>query len=93
MLNQLVGATEEAVDREWRKLRNPFAWIKGGLLLVIRLPFMLVAASGFDVAKIEDHVLAKVFKLVEILAIIYLLLRFGADAEFVREMLGRLLGR
>ena len=48
---------------------------------------MLIEASGFDISKVEDHFLAKVFKLFEIGIIIYILIYFGINKEQLSQFL------
>jgi hypothetical protein len=42
---------------------------------------MIIEATGFDVSKVEDHFLAKLFKLIEVIVIFYVLIRLGAGKE------------
>lgn len=80
-----IHATESAcegrVEVEFRKLFNPLAWMKALFIMIIRIPFSIVSASGFDVSKFEDHFLAKLFKLAEAIALIYILFRLGVEKE------------
>jgi hypothetical protein len=69
-LNQTIGACEERVVKEWRRLWNPLNWVIEAIAFVIRIPFLIFEAAGFDSSKVEDHFLSKVFKLVEIVAIL-----------------------
>jgi hypothetical protein len=66
----LFDNTEQAIgtyERECRRLRykifNPFYW--AGLLIVeiLRLPFKLLGAAGFNAAKAENSLPGKMFKL------------------------------
>jgi hypothetical protein len=84
-LTQTVGECETQLSIERRRLLNPFYWVKEAFIAIIRIPFMLVEASGFDVGKVEDHFLAKAFKLVEIVAIVYILLHFGIGKDEIRQ--------
>jgi len=80
-INQTIGACEEQIEIEWRHLKNPLYWIKAALIFVLRIPFMIIEATGFDVSKVEDHFLAKLFKLIEVIIIFYVLIRLGAGKE------------
>jgi len=86
-LNQTIGECEARVMAEFRHLINPLYWIKELLVFIIRIPFILIEASGFDVSKVEDHLLAKVFKLIEIGAIIYILVRLGLTKDQLQQAL------
>ena len=87
VLNQTIGECEARVALELRHLINPLYWIKELLVLVIRIPFLLVEASGFDVSKVEDRFLAKAFKLFEIAAIVYILVRLGLTQQDLKDFL------
>ena len=89
-INQTLGESEARVARERGRLINPFYWIKEGLVFIIRIPFMLFNASGFDVTKIEDHFISKVFKLAEVIAIAYILVRLGMTTEQISKLLDKL---
>jgi hypothetical protein len=86
-LNQTLGECEARVALELRHLINPLYWIKELLVFIIRIPFLLVEASGFDVGKVEDHFLAKAFKLVEIAVIVYILVRLGLTQQDLKDFL------
>lgn len=83
-LNRTIGAAEERVSVEFRRLINPLYWLKEGLKLVLRIPFMLIEATGFNVAKIEDHLWGRLFKVAEILLLVYLAARFGLDLDLLK---------
>ena len=56
-------------------------------MFVIRIPFLIVQTSGFDVSKVEDHFLSKLFKFIEIIIILYILWRLGIEKESLRQIL------
>lgn len=89
-MNQTIGECEAQVTREFWRLINPIYWIKEIIVLIIRIPFIIVQASGFDVSKIEDHFFAKAFKLFEVIAIIYILIRLGMEKESIKDILLKL---
>lgn len=86
-MNMIEGACESRTEAEWRRLLNPLNWLKGILAFILRIPFMFIEATGFDVHKVEDHLFAKLFKLAEIILIIYIFLRFGLGREGLIEIL------
>lgn len=92
-LNQAVGECEAEVHAEFLHLINPLYWIKAALVFVIRIPFMLIELSGFDVSKVEDHFLARLFKLLEIVGIIVFLLWLGLSIEEIMQAIMTLFGR
>jgi len=87
-LNQTIGAYEERVVRERRRLWNPLIWIIEAIAFVIRIPFLILETAGFDRGKIEDHFLAKIFMLAEFLAIVILL---GLKRAEILDLLKKLL--
>jgi hypothetical protein len=80
-MNMIEGACETRVETEWKRLLNPLNWIKYGLGFILRIPFMLIEATGFDVGKVEDHLFAKLFKVAEVVLLIYILLRLGLGRD------------
>jgi len=81
------------VERERRYLRNPLNWVKEALVFVLRIPFLLVKATGFDVAKVEDELWAKLFKLLYLLALIYIALRLGVAKAGIADFLKSLFAK
>lgn len=73
-IDQTIGACEDQLGIEVRRLLNPLYWVKELIVAIIRIPFLLIEASGFDTSKIEDHLFARLFKLLEIIALIYIAL-------------------
>jgi hypothetical protein len=49
---QLEGAAADELSSEKHRLLNPLNWIKESLVFVIRIPFMIIDASGFHVSKV-----------------------------------------
>ena len=90
-LMQIEGACEEQEKKAFRKLINPLCWIRDLFLLIIRLPFILVSLSGFNVSKVEDHFLGKAFKLLEVVFIVLALLELGVSKEKLIEFLANIL--
>ena len=74
-IDQAIGACELRVRSEYRNLFNPFHWIFLSFKSIIRLPFIIIQTSGFDVSKVEDHFLGKFFKLAEAAFIFFVLYR------------------
>jgi len=89
-MNQTLGQLAEDEKREFRRLINPAWWV---FEVVIRIPFLLISLSGFDVNKVEDHLLAKVFKLAEIAFIVFVLLRLGFERTRILDVVGGLMGK
>lgn len=88
-LNQTIGACESQIDEEFWKLLNPINWVKELLKWILRIPFMLIELSGFDVEKVEDHFLGKLFKIIEVVVIVWALYGLGVQrtelATFVKD--------
>jgi hypothetical protein len=87
-LNKLIGQLDGKIEFEFRKVINPFFWF--GLLIekIVRTPFWLLSKTGFEISKIEDHFLGKLFKLIEILALLYISLRLGLPEDWIKTLLG-----
>ncbi|MGB8656298.1 MAG: hypothetical protein WCE90_00755 [Candidatus Zixiibacteriota bacterium] len=90
-INNTIGACEKTVKREYRNLFNPFHWLGSLLVFILRIPFMIIAASGFSVEKVEDHFWGKLFKLIEIIVILYILFKLGFSRSELRDFISRLL--
>jgi hypothetical protein len=76
-INQVVGILEYKEAQEYRKLRNPRYWLTQAFIFVVRLPYTILKISGFDVNKIQDHLFARLFQLIYVIALILLLTWFG----------------
>ena len=92
-MNQTLGQLAEDEKREFRRLINPAWWVFEVLRFVIRIPFLLISLSGFDVNKVEVQLLAKVFKLAEIAFIVFVLLRLGFERTRILDVVGGLMGK
>jgi hypothetical protein len=92
-LNALIGKCEEWVETTRHRLLNPFFWLTEALAFVLRIPFRLIEMTGFDVGKVEDHLIGKLFMLLELGILIWLLLRFGATHEDIRKFILKFLGK
>ena len=90
-INQTIGELEAALPREFQNLINPLYWIKELLVLTIRLPFIIIAVSGFDVHKIEGHLFARIFKVIEIIALVYFLARLGIAQDELLDTITQLI--
>jgi len=90
VMNQTIGECEARLSVEKRHLINPLYWIKELVVTMIRIPFMLIEASGFDVSKVEDHFLGRIFKLFEIGIILYVLIKLGFEKETLQQFLLKL---
>src|SRR5690554_4269379 len=86
-INTLRGQLEEKIRLEFWKIINPGHWLGRMLEMVLRIPFWLLSKTGFDVAKVEDHFLGKLFKVLEVVAILYLAIRLGVSEDTVTSFL------
>lgn len=82
-LNRTVGAAEEKVRVERRHALNPAWWLWSVLVFVLRIPFILLSAAGFNTAKFEDELWAKLLKAGEVILIMYFAVRWGVKANIV----------
>jgi hypothetical protein len=92
-LNQLIGKCEEWVETTRRRLLNPFYWLYEAIAFILRIPFRLVEMTGFDVAKFEDQIWAKLFRLVELGVIVWFLYRLGATNAELRKFIMGIFGK
>lgn len=90
-LNQTISELEVQFEKDRRRLVNPLYWAIELLTLIVRFPFLLIEASGFDVHKVEDHIFGRLFKLLEIAILLYLLIRVGFTPEQLREAILKLI--
>lgn len=61
--DRAIGAYENERKRLLRKCFNPFYWLELLALWLLRFPFKLLGAAGFDARKVEDSFLGKLLKL------------------------------
>ena len=81
-LQAIMGAAEQRKSLELRRMINPLYWISSISLIVLRTPFVIVQATGFNVEKFEDHFFGKFAKLLLLVAILFLLIKyFGFSKE------------
>lgn len=59
-----IGAYERECQKLLRKSFNPFYWLGMLIVWVLRLPFKLFAAAGFDTTSVEASFFGKTLKLV-----------------------------
>lgn len=90
-INETIGRAERKLKTEFINLFNPFYWCYSAMVFIIRIPFHLVSISGFNVSKVEDHFLGKLFKLIEIFVIVYVLVKLGIKkidiVNFITEII------
>jgi hypothetical protein len=78
-INETIGRAELRARVELFNLFNPLYWLYSILVFVVRIPFHLVSVSGFNVSKVEDHFIGKLFKLAEVGIIVYILVKLGIE--------------
>jgi hypothetical protein len=61
--DRAIGAYERERRTLLRKSFNPFYWLGMLIAWVLRLPFKLIGAAGFDAGKIEQSMVGKLLKL------------------------------
>src|SRR5437867_8783945 len=57
--HKAIGAARSSMQHERLKLINPLNWVWGLLAIVLRIPLRLIEATGFDIKKVEDHLVGK----------------------------------
>jgi hypothetical protein len=76
-INQTIGSFEQKLADEFRRLVNPLYWLVQGFIFIVRLPFKILEISGFNVDIIQEHLVARFFQLLYVIALILNLIRFG----------------
>lgn len=84
-IDRMIGILNEAKSSAFRRLFNPLNWIS----LLLRIPFLIVQQTGFNVLKIEDQIIGRGFKLLFLLIGIYVLFRLGFSKEDIIQLVGR----
>ena len=92
-INETIGACKAAKRTESQRAVNPLWWLWTLVVLILRFPFLLLQSAGFDAGRIEEHLVGKVFKLLEIAAIAYILMRWGFSKAEVVDLLKAVLAR
>jgi hypothetical protein len=86
-INETIGRVERRIRAELINLFNPLYWLYSLFVFVVRIPFHLISISGFNVSKVEDHFIAKLFKLAEVGVIIYVLIKLGIEKTSMVDFL------
>jgi hypothetical protein len=86
-INQTTGLLKDERDKQWRRLVNPFHWIKVVFLFGLRLPYNLIKLSGFNVSKFEEHFWGKFLQLLWILSLLGILLLLGIERSQIGQIL------
>lgn len=72
-LDQMIGILKETRLSSFIKIFYPISW----LTTILRIPFSLLKATGFNVDKIEDSIWGHFFKLLFFICLILVLLKLG----------------
>jgi hypothetical protein len=76
-LNRTLGEADEKVRDERRHALNPAWWLWSLASFILRIPFILISATGLRVAKFEAGAGGIILKVVEAVAIAYVLVKLG----------------
>ena len=82
-IDMTIGECERRINDEFYKLINPFYWLLSLIKFIIRIPFLILEASGFNGEKIEENYFGKIIKLLSILIYIILLSYFGFKSNIL----------
>jgi hypothetical protein len=85
LIHQTEAACEQQVSIERRRLYNPFYWILELITFVLRIPFLIIQTSGFHIEKFEEQFWGRMFKLLELFAIIWFMIWVGATKPQIKE--------
>ncbi len=72
-INKLIGKLTKAKSDAFKQIFNPFSWLS----FILKIPFLILKQTGFNVDKIEDALWGKLFKLGLVLLLAYGLLKLG----------------
>ncbi len=72
-INKLIGKLTKAKSDAFKQIFNPLSWLS----FILKIPFLILKQTGFNVDKIEDALWGKLFKLVFLLFLVYGLLKLG----------------
>lgn len=89
-LEKVSGEVDAEFHRYlWRAL-NPITLVFDLLAYILRLPFLFLAAAGFNTDKIEDQLWGRLFKVAELFVMAWLALNyFGLDKSVVEKLFTR----
>jgi hypothetical protein len=76
-LNRTIGACQERVRVELRHAINPAWWLWSLVSFVLRIPFILVSATGLHVERFETSAGGIIVKVVEAVVIAFVLAKLG----------------
>ncbi|MCS5707779.1 hypothetical protein CC99x_002550 [Candidatus Berkiella cookevillensis] len=72
-LDKMIGILKTARASSFIQIFDPRSWLTS----ILRIPFYLLKATGFNIEKIEDSLLGHLFKAAFLIAIIMVLLKLG----------------
>ena len=84
-LEKMIGILDEAKNKACWNSFNPLHWIR----LILRLPFLLIKQTGFNLDKIENEFWGRLFKLAFLLLLIYFFLRLGFTHDQITEIFSK----
>ena len=61
-LDRVIGEYERKAKWLFRQIFNPFFWLHWGFVKIVRLPFQILGAAGFDSARLENSLAGKIVK-------------------------------
>lgn len=82
VLNRCVGASQEAKRRAFIRLVIPVYWLIDIPAAILSWPFAVLRAAGFD-KNIEDHLIVRIIKVAELIAMAVLLGYLGVKTEII----------
>ena len=86
LINQTLGACIEQERSEFLCMINPFYWLTKVVAGVLRIPFWILTTAGFKTESFEASLAGSVVRLIELLAIIYVLFSLGFRDSELREV-------
>jgi len=88
LLTRCRGAAQQELHRSFWRLVIPVYWLVDILGLVVRFPFLVLRAARLS-SEWENTMAGQLIKVLELLAIIGIAVRFGLQLDAVAKVLGR----
>lgn len=85
-MNKLIGECQEKMEIGMKHLINPFYWVKDSIVFLLRLPYILLSTTGFNMKNIEESIWGKLSKLLILIVIIYILFKIGVNKDDLKQL-------
>ena len=87
-IDMALGVYQSDRKAARRRTINPFWWMGRGLLWIVKIPFVLLGAVGFDAGRVEGSFLGKIFKLLIAASALLTILNYLGWLSAAKALLG-----